>query len=652
MFWKKPLSWIKKQDKKPISTDLDRKLLKKIRPKILPSWSQFKYTLHFLDKTEKLIIKIALLVLVVTSISWAVYFSMNNRVSVPTTGGEYSEALIGQPKFINPLYASTSDIDSDLTYLIYSGLFRFNEQQKLLPDLASKYTFSEDKKIYDVQLRQDVKWSDGKPFTADDVIFTFEAIQNPIVNSPLITTFQGVKIEKISQYSVRFTLKTAFAPFINSLTTQILPAHIWQDIQPINIKLAKNNLQPVGSGPWKFGKLVKDQTGNIQSYILEPNQYYHKKTPYLKSLTFKFYPDYTQALNALKSQDISALGFLPRNLKDKISNKNFNFYNFRLPQYTAIFFNQEKSSILKDEDLRAALLLATEKTKIAKTLNNTVEITESPILKNSLGYDPKLKSNGFNPVSSTALLDKKWSIIQPEEYFKIEYDKLIKDKKDEIEKIKNDVSSTPKMVSSSVEKIEKTATETVRQKMNSQQSIYRKDKNDNILELKITTLNTEEYKIVAQTVANMWQKAGIKTGIEYIDVHAIKDVLKKRNYSILLYGEIVGNDPDPYPFWHSSQTNYPGLNLARFSNRDADKILEKARSSTSTANRAELYKDFQKIIIKENPAIFLYIPTHTFIVSKDVKGIMLEQAYSPSERYATVNKWYTKTKNKWFGNKK
>ena len=148
----------------------------------------------------------------------------------------------------------------------------------------------------------------------------------------------------------------------------------------------------------------------------------------------------------------------------------------------------------------------------------------------------------------------------------------------------------------------------------------------------------------------MWRAMGIKTTIQTIGSNQIvKDILRDRNYEVLLYGEIVGADPDPYPFWHSSQITYPGLNLALFINRTADKLLEDARATTTEKVRAEQYEKFQEILAKEIPAIFLYTPTYNFVASKDIKGIKLEQAFSPSDRFNDLGNWYLKTKRQWSG---
>ncbi|MEK7681036.1 MAG: ABC transporter substrate-binding protein [Patescibacteria group bacterium] len=653
MNWHKFFFWLKSsREKTPeikiVSSNLDKKLLKKIHPRFIPRWGQFRYIGQFLTKKDQRTINLMFLLITFTIIIWGVIFGIKNNVTLPAKGGNFSEALIGQPQFINPLFSSTSDIDSDITSLVYSGLFKF-ERQKLIQDLASDYSVSADSKTYLINLRKDIKWSDGEPFTADDVVFTFETIQNPEVNSPLMPAFQGIAVEKTDDYAVSFTLAEPFAPFLNSLTVGILPQHIWSDIQPTGIKLAKNNLQPIGAGSWKFSKLTKDNSGKIDSYVLSANENFYQKQPYLKTITFKFYPDLTQAASALKSRAISALSFAPREISEKIGNKNFEFHKFKLPQYTALFFNQDEKNILKEYEVREAMSYAINKNKIIEeALKSEGEAVNSPILKNSVGYFPGLQTSTFNIEKANQLLDKKWKKIQPEEYFKTQSDKILKDRKNELDQIKNNASSTQVEKDLAIKNIEKEAADAVKQEMDPGQTFYRQDKDGKTLSVKITTAETQEYLATAESVAKMWRAVGIQTKIETISIMQIsKDVLKDRNYEILLYGEIVGSDPDPYPFWHSSQINYPGLNLSLFVDRAADKLIEEARVTTSTSKREEAYKKFQEILVKETPAIFLYTPTYTFIADKEIKGIYLDQILSPSDRYSDLENWYIKTKRRW-----
>ncbi len=654
MNWSKIFFWIKKkQGTSAISMPtqhFDRKLVKKIQPNLIPKWPQLRYLGNFLSNLEKKTVTIALVIFFLSSVSWGLFKFLKSTELVPNSGGEYSEALIGEPKFINPLFSSSNDVDADLVSLIYSGLFKYDNTQKLIPDLASDYTVTGDGRIYNINLRQDIKWSDGEPFTVDDVIYTFESIQNPEVGSPLLAAFQDIAVERTGDYSVSFTLKEPFAPFLHSLTVGILPEHIWTNAPPSSIRLAKTNLQPVGSGPWKFSKLTKkDSSGSIQSYILERNTNYYGDLPFLKTLTFQFYGDFSQIASALKIQEVKAISFVPQDLVSKITGKNSRLYQFRLPQYTALFFNENTSPFLKNNESRLALNLALDKNKIVEqALNKNGEVLNSPILKGELGYKPDIAFPGFDIEQANKILDKNWSRIQPEEFFKNAYETLLKTRQAEIDDIKKNTTTPAEEIATGVKDIEDATSETVRKSMSPDQTFYRKNKANEILQLKLTTVDTQEYKLAADAIANMWRAVGVKIDIEIYNSNQItRNVLKERTYEILLYGEIVGADPDPYPFWHSSQINYPGLNLSMFINRNADTLLEDARATTTEKVRVENYEKFQTILAKELPAVFLYTPTYNFVASKEIKGIAFENIFAPADRFNDLTHWYIKTKRQW-----
>ncbi len=648
MNWKKKFLHLKTR-KKPFNQRLDERLLKNISDKKIPNLQQIKHAFKFLNSLEKKIVYICLGIATISSLLWLIFFINNNLVEIPKTGGEYIEAVVGQPKNINPLFSSTNDVDADLTSLVYSGLFKIDENNKIAPDLAYEYILSEDQKIYTIKLREDIYWHDKEKFDATDVLFTLGTIQDITVGSPLSPAFQGVKIEKIDDFTVSFTLQEPFTPFLNSLTVGILPEHIWNQVTPANIKLAKNNLQPIGTGAWKFNKLVKDDSGNIQTYILIQNESYYKEIPYLKTLIFKFYQTYEQALDALRNENVKAISFLPRKYKDKIPGKEFNLYQLQLPQYTSIFFNQKQNSHLKDYDLRLALALSIDKEKILKeSLQDEGEVIYSPVLKNEIGYYPEIEKMGLDIDRANELLDETWNKIQPEEYFEASKQEKFVGYEEEIKNIKENPSSTPEMVSTTLDNINQEIEKTAREEMNANQSFYRKNKEGDILKITITTADTEQYITAAELIASMWRKIGVYTTVQSVSSKLInKDTIKERSYEILLYAEIIGSDPDLFPFWHSSQINYPGLNLSMFSDKDADKYLENARTATDDETRDELYKKFQDLLIEKLPAIFLYTPNYNFIASKELNGLETKYISSPSDRYSDINNWYIKTKKSW-----
>mgnify|MGYP006312273969 FL=1 len=121
-----------------------------------------------------------------------------------------------------------------------------------------------------------------------------------------------------------------------------------------------------------------------------------------------------------------------------------------------------------------------------------------------------------------------------------------------------------------------------------------------------------------------------------------QDYIQKREYEALLFGEILGADPDPFAFWHSSLKNDPGLNLALYDNQKADKLLEEARQAIDPEVRSENYQEFQELVAEDIPALFLYSPYYLYPVREDIKGINLERIPLPSWRFSHIEDWYIK----------
>jgi peptide/nickel transport system substrate-binding protein len=504
---------------------------------------------------------------------------------------------------------------------------KYNQDLEIVPDLAKDYQISEDFKTYTFNLREDVQWHDGKKLTADDIVFTFKSAQDPNFKSPLLVSLRGVAVKKTGDYQVTFTLNEPYPSFLEVLTMGILPEHIWGEIPPINANLTEYNLKPIGSGPWQFKSLAKDRLGNIKSYTLVPFKDYYNKVPYLQNLTFKFYPDFETAISALNNQSIEGISYVPKELKDKITNKHLKFYSFHLPQYTAIFFHQKNNENLKLKSVRRALALSIDKTKIlTEALMLEGEIIDSPILPGFIGYNPDLEKIPYDPnLASKSLDEAGFKQITAEEYQ--EFLTSQKEKLDEKPETKTEKDQTTE------------ASET--------QPFYRK-KGDKILEIKLTTVNLPENTKAAELIKEFWQAIGVKVNLEIVDATQIsREIIRNRNYEALLYGEIIGTDPDPYPFWHSSQNQDPGLNLAVFANRKVDALLEEARATNDLEKRTNKYLEFQDILVKELPAIFLYTPTYTYVVNEKIKGIGMDKISVPHDRLNNLSSWYIKTGRRW-----
>ena len=167
-------------------------------------------------------------------------------------------------------------------------------------------------------------------------------------------------------------------------------------------------------------------------------------------------------------------------------------------------------------------------------------------------------------------------------------------------------------------------------------------------EIELTTVDQKELKEVAEILKNQWEELGIKVNLNIVgDDNIINEFIRPREYQALLFGEILSPEIDPFSFWHSSQKRDPGLNLSCYSNERVDNLLEEARQSLDREERVKKYDEFQKIIIEDVPAIFLYTPNYLYPVNKKVKGIELKKLPLPCWRFSNIQNWYVKTKRVW-----
>jgi len=643
----------------------NQKLLFGLRKEKYPKIKQFKYLFKILSVKEKRLI-LSLMAMIIGSACFIGFiFSSGHITIVPANTGEYAEGMVGYPQFINPIYAQVSDIDNDLSSLIFSGLLKYDKDLKLVPDLALSYEINADQKEYTFYLRKDVLWHNGTHFFADDVIFTIDAIKkfSEYKKSPLYAAFKYIEVIRIDDYAVKFILPEPYAPFLNILTFGIIPENIWIEVPAQNATLAKYNIKPVGTGIYKFNSLTKDSIGNIKSYTLIRNDEYYGKKPYIEKITFKFYPDFESASMAVKGKEIQGISFLPKEFRQDIKdNKNYEIRSLNLPQYTTVFFNQEHNEILKNKNIRMALTQAINKKELLdEALSEEGILIDGPILPGFIGYNPKLQKYDYNPQEANKLLDDlDWDKISSEDFIKSEKEKIEKMIVEKEDKIKEDEEEEEADSTDGEDKEENKEEkdainkeiEELKQKMAdiekyNEQNFYRK-KDDAILSIFLTTVNNEDNIKIINEIKEYWKDIGVFAELKIVESQDIEnDVLKNRDYDCLVYGEIIGSDPDPYPFWHSSQNKYPGLNLAIFSNEEVDKLLEDARQTIDLQKRKDKYIHFQNILVQELPAIFLYSPTYSYILNSKIKGFDVSKIFLPCDRFSNITDWYIETKRAW-----
>jgi len=589
---------------------VDRKLIFSLYQSALPNLKQFKYVGQFLSKKETRIIQVCLGIIAVNIVFLGAVFYKNNVKLVPAYGSSYTEALTGSPKLVNPLYALINNVDGDLAALIYSGLLKRGKDNNLAPDLAEKFEASDDGKTYTFYLKSGAAWHDKTPISADDVVFTFQAIANPEYRSPLRVSFTGVSVEKINEKTVKFSLAEPYAAFLELLTVGILPANIWSQISPAAANLADLNLKPIGSGPYKFKSLAKDKAGRVRSYELEANQNYFGQKPYVSVLVFKFFPSFEESVSALNEGKAEGLDYLPKEYEEKIVDKNkFNRNYLAQPQFTSLFFNQNNLGALKDLKIRQALAYGLDKKSITAALPHA-QFIDSPILPIFTGFvNPDIIKYDFDPDKARALIAAAG--------FKAT---AVKEEPDN--------------------------TATTSEKSLPGPGIWQKKDND-FLVVTLTTVNQPDAVQTAELVKKAWENLNIKVNLDVIPIESAQgDRIRPRNYQVLLYSVILGADPDQYPFWHSSQIGPSGLNFANYNNKEIDALLEDGRITGKTEVRREKYKKFQEIIARDLPTIFLYSQPYSYLQSNKIKGFDTDKIIIASDRFSNISNWYINTRKK------
>ncbi len=501
-------------------------------------------------------------------------------------GGVYIEGVVGRPNSINPLFASTNNVDLDLTRLIYTGLTRIGPGREVLPALAERWDITDGGRTYIFHLRPNVTWHDGEKLTADDVVFTVNVLQNNDYTGVLKSSFAKIAVEKLDETTVKFTLPAASAFFLTDVAVGVIPRHLFKDI-PVKEMLAssRNPKMIIGTGMYQF-----DHASGDEEITLRKNKDFYDTKPHIDALVFYFFDNTRSLLTALKNHTVGAAGVPAGDLDDGLFGGTS--YSYTLPQYKGIYFNQlGNNNAVKSKAVRQALAYALNKAEIVKEVEGTESVlVDSPILPGFWGHKPDIKKYDYSlTAAAEALRRDGWKDIDQDGFV---------------------------------------------------------EKDNTRLSFKVSLRDDEAGIKLGEILKTQWKLIGAEVTVETKGIATlIKDVIRPRNYDVLVFGQDLGTNPDPYVYWHSSQIKDPGLALAVQVDKDIDNNLEAARIAPDLGRTIEAYHKFQNAFADLVPAILLYQPKYTYIVDSKVKGITDKINLSTlSDRFANIEQWYIKTK--------
>jgi peptide/nickel transport system substrate-binding protein len=517
----------------------------------------------------------------------------------PIAGGTYIEGMVGSFTNANPLFA-TSLTDTTVSRLIFAGLLKYDENNRLVGDLAQSWKTEQEGKLYTVTLKPNLVWQDGKPLTSQDVVFTFQTAQNADAKSPLFAGWQGVKVQAVDERTITFTLTNALAPFIYSLTTGIVPKHSLDSTNPAQLRSSLfNTTHPVGAGPfmWNAIEVSGDVVDSREQHIgLTASSTYHGGAPKLQQFFINTYVNEDQMINAFNKLEINAIVGLDR-LPDSLSHLDDTYeYTAPLTAASMVFFNTE-SDALKDVRVRQALVQAVDVPSTVNSLSYPVVVADEPLLHNQLAYDPALRQLTLNIEQANKLLDEAgWKRPAPDQ-------------------------------------------------------LRRNDKGT--LHVKLYAHNNADYALITQKLQKAWQAIGVELEVQLVADNDLQNAVNGRAYDALLYGISIGTDPDVFAYWHSTQADPRSpsrLNFSNYKSTPADKALEAGRSRVDPSLRAAKYKPFLQTWRNDAPALALYQPRFLYITRGKLFGFTPRTINSAADRFGNVENWMIREANSVIGN--
>ena len=510
----------------------------------------------------------------------------------PVQGGIYTEALIGELQRLNPLLDYYNSVDRDVDSLIYSGLIRFDERGFPHPDLAESWGVSKDGSIYNFTLRQDLKWHDGQPLTSDDVVFTITLMREGGLTIPkdLQTFWADVEVKSLSDTNLQFQLPDPFAPFLDYLSFGVLPQHLLGDLTFEQLVESQFNMQPIGSGPFRFDRLIIDE-GQITGVVLLAFDDYYADKPYIEQVVFRYYPDAGAAYQAY--QDGLVMGIFevtPDILPGVLSEADLFLYTGRKPEISIIFLNLNNSEIpfFQDALVRNALMSGLNRQwYVDNLLMGQAIITDTPILPGTWAYYDGIEQIEYDTEQAQKLLFEAGYVISGEG-----------------------------------------------------QAI--RSKEDTALSFTLLYPDTELHHSLAEEIQSNWSDLNIQVNIEAVPYDVlVNERLEYREYQAALVDINLARspDPDPYPFWDQGQAT-GGQNYSQWDNRMASEHLEQARVENDISERERLYHNFQVVFDQDLPSLPLFYPVYAYAVDRQVQGVRVGPLFDSSDRFSTLVDWY------------
>lgn len=538
-------------------------------------------------------------------------YAGSTGAAVHRSGGTYVEAMVGAPRYVNPLLAS-SDTDLDLTHLVFSGMTRVDEQGNIVPDIASGWQTSLDGRVYTFTLQPNLHWHDGQPLTPDDILFTLGLLKDPAFpgDPALAAPWADVQAAAPDSHTVQLTIPAPDSSFLQFTSLGILPRHLWSDVKASELARSELNRAPVGSGPWRYVRVSRssaqrESTDNPDSLstaflmtptegvLLEPNPEAPPPTPLVSRLWFRPYPTFGAALSGFEAGEVHGLGHIPADRLDEVSAlSRVSLHRQTLARYAMLLLNV-RSPLLDQAETRQAIEFAIDRPAIvSEALQGQGKVAYSPVLSQSWAYNPLSTHREHNTAEAKRLLDSAG--------WKVGADGV---------RARNGTTLTLVLATNG--------------------------------DVPANTAVAEQVKAQLQEVGIAVELAPVARAVllrDYLGPHAF--------HMVLASWEAMGADPDVLDYWHTQQEKAGRLNFTGWSNPLSDSALETALLTMGKESRATEYVTFQDAFAEDVPGVILYSPLYSYATRAPADGVALPSTdmLSPAYRFDTISDWYLRVK--------
>lgn len=511
----------------------------------------------------------------------------------------FTEGLVGDVQRLNPLLAN--DTERAITSLIFDGLTRINRYGEPVGDLAERWVVSRDGLEYVFTLRDDARWQDGTPFTADDVTYTLSLLRD--ANFPglpqQVEFWRTVEVQKLNEKQVRFRLAQPLASFPVRLTVGMLPFHALRGTDAAQLVSHPFNLTPVGTGAYQLEALRSSDGSRISAVDLRLAPTYQPRraadAPYaIERMRFRLFDDYNVAVAALGEGAIDGLATRNKNDRPALLNlPSVNTYTGVESAVGVLIYNwgdNESPTLFADSRARSGLQLALNRQPpVEGRLNQRAILADSPLPLTSWAYE-EVTWTAPNPTRATELLE---------------------------------IANRPS--SAEAEATESPDAETT---------------DDGTLATFSILVPEDDAPLinVAEDIAAQWSRFNMNVSVVAVDALTFQERLESGDFDAAIVEFDIGSDPDVYAYWHSGQ--YPdGFNYGGAVDSRVDETLERARRESNGINRDTLYATFQRRFVERGIAIPLYYPLYTYAVRDAVEGVQFGYIGTPEHRFRTLSQW-------------